>query len=305
MLLSSLDVTMPPKEFSNDDIADVLDRIADLLEAKDANPHRIRAYRDGAASVRNTEEEIADWVQGGEFDRLRELPGIGSGLTGVISTYVKTGRSDVLDRLQGEVSPPDLFMQVPGIGEELAHRLHEELHVNTLEDLERAAYDGRLAQVNGFGEKRVQAVRVGLAGMLSSTGQRINRWVETGEEANGNGRPKVGTLLEIDAEYREKARADELRKIAPKRFNPDKKAWLPIMNVERNDWVCTALYSNTAQAHKLGTTHDWVVIYYERDNRESQATVVTKLNSPMKGKRVVRGREVECQQYYDQLEQSA
>jgi DNA polymerase (family X) len=64
---------------------------------------------------------------------------------------VKTGRSDVLDRLQGEVSPIDLFVQVPGIGEELAQRVYEELKVNTLEDLERAAYDGSLQQVEGFG----------------------------------------------------------------------------------------------------------------------------------------------------------
>jgi hypothetical protein len=157
-----------------------------------------------------------------------------------------------------------------------------------------------LQKVEGFGSKRVRAVQVGLAGMLSSTGQRISRWVEKGEEPNGNGRPKVETLLEVDAEYRKKAKADELRKIAPKRFNPDNEAWLPVLNVERDGWVFTALYSNTPQAHKLETTHDWVVIYYERDGREGQATVVTKLNNPMKGKRVVRGREVECQQFYEQ-----
>ena len=287
-------------EVSNNKIADMLDRIAELLDAKDANPHRVRAYRDGATSVRNTKEPIADWVREGEMDRLRALPGIGSGLARVISTYVKTGRSNVLDRLQGEVSPTDLFVQVPGIGEELAQRVHEELKVDTLEDLERAAYDGSLQKVEGFGSKRVRAVQVGLAGMLSSTGQRISRWVEKGEEPNGNGRPKVETLLEVDAEYRKKAKADELRKIAPKRFNPDNEAWLPVLNVERDGWVFTALYSNTPQAHKLETTHDWVVIYYERDGREGQATVVTKLNNPMKGKRVVRGREVECQQFYEQ-----
>jgi hypothetical protein len=288
------------KEVSNNDIADVLDQIADLLDAKDANPHRIRAYRDGATSVRNTDEPVADWIREGEMNRLHGLPGIGSGLSAVIATYVKTGRSDVLDRLQGEVSPVDLFVQVPGIGEELAQRVYEELKVNTLEDLERAAYDGSLQQVEGFGSKRIRAVQVGLAGMLSSTGQRISRWVETGEKPNSNGRPKVETLLEVDAEYRKKAKADALHKIAPKRFNPDNEAWLPVLNVERDGWVFTALYSNTPQAHKLETTHDWVVIYYERDSREGQATVVTKLNNPMKGKRVVRGREVECQQFYEQ-----
>lgn len=293
---------MALKEVSNEDIADMLERIADLLDAKDANPHRIRAYRDGASSVRDTKDQIADWVIEGNSERLRELPGIGSGLVRVISTFVKTGRSDVLDRLEGEVSPTDLFIQVPGIGEELAQRVYEELKVNTLEELERAAYDGSLQEVAGFGQKRIQAVRVSLAGMLSGTGQRIARWVETGEETSENGRPSVKTLLKVDAEYRKKAKAGELRKIAPKRFNPDNEAWLPILNVERNGWAITALYSNTAQAHKLGYTDDWVVIYYERDGREGQATVVTKLNSPLKGKRVVRGREVECQRYYDRLE---
>jgi DNA polymerase (family X) len=76
---------MTLKEDSNDDIADVLDRIADLLDAKDANPHRVRAYRDGATSVRNTHEPITDWVREGEIDRLHAFPGIGSGLSRVIA----------------------------------------------------------------------------------------------------------------------------------------------------------------------------------------------------------------------------
>jgi hypothetical protein len=55
------------------------------------------------------------------------------------------------------------------------------------------------------------------------------------------------------------------------------------------------LFSNTARAHDLGRTHDWVVIYfYDDDHRESQCTVVTETHGPMTGKRVVRGREAEC-----------
>jgi DNA polymerase (family X) len=61
------------------------------------------------------------------------------------------------------------------------------------------------------------------------------------------------------------------------------------------------VFEHSLRRTSWDTTHDWVVIYYERDNREGQATVVTKLNNPMKGKRVVRGREVECQRYYEQL----
>ena len=139
----------------------------------------------------------------------------------------------------------------------------------------------------------------GLSGLLNPARQRVARPADGNEK--GNERPSVETLLKVDSEYREKARAGKLRKISPKRFNPDNEAWLPILNTERNRWSFTALYSNTALAHNLGTTHDWVVIYYERDSHDGQATVITKKNSPLKGRRVIRGREVECQTYYEQL----
>jgi len=89
-----------------------------------------------------------------------------------------------------------------------------------------------------------------------------------------------------------------LRKIAPKRFNPEGKAWLPILHTGREDWHFTVLFSNTAQAHKLNKTDDWVVIFYEKDGVEDQATVVTETRDELKGKRVVRGREQECKKYY-------
>ena len=76
------------------------------------------------------------------------------------------------------------------------------------------------------------------------------------------------------------------------------------MHVEREGWHFTVLFSNTARAHQLGTTRDWVVIYYDRDGAEGQATVVTKQEGPLAGRRVVRGRESACRRYYDQ-EQAA
>ena len=86
-----------------------------------------------------------------------------------------------------------------------------------------------------------------------------------------------------------------LPRIAPKRFNPDGKAWLPVLHTDRADWHFTALYSNTARAHELGRTNDWVVLYYyDGDHREGQCTVVTETHGPLAGARVVRGRESEC-----------
>ena len=95
------------------------------------------------------------------------------------------------------------------------------------------------------------------------------------------------------------AYAGALPTIAPKRFNPDGKAWLPILHTSRGSWHFTALYSNTALAHELYKTHDWVVIYaYNDHHAEQQCTVVTETRRHLYGRRVVRGRESQCAAYY-------
>jgi hypothetical protein len=148
----------------------------------------------------------------------------------------------------------------------------------------------------------VEGVKVSLAGMLSGAALRRLRRAGSGKSDTQLKAPDVGTLLDVDEEYRRKAEAGELRTIAPKRFNPENEAWLPILNTERGDWQFTALFSNTARAHELGKTDDWVVLYYERDDREDQATVVTETHGPLEGKRVVRGREDACRRYYERQE---
>jgi hypothetical protein len=108
--------------------------------------------------------------------------------------------------------------------------------------------------------------------------------------------PSVALLLEIDREYRDKAAAGRLPLIAPRRFNPQGKAWLPVLHAHRGDWHLTALFSNTERAHELGHTHDWVVIYfYDGDHREGRCTVVTETHGEQAGRRVVRGREWETE----------
>lgn len=283
---------MPGETPTNDEIADVLDRIADLLEAQEANPHRVRAYRNGADSIRAADRPVADIARQEGSEALEALPGIGEGLSTVIASYVNTGRSVLLEQLQGEVRPEDLFARVPGIGRTLAHRVASTLGIRSLEELETAAHDGRLEQVEGFGPKRVRAVQLGLEGFLRQSGRR--------RRAQRDERPGVDVLLQIDEEYRRKAEAGTLQTIAPRRFNPSGEAWLPIMHADRAGWHFTALYSNTARAHQLGKTHDWVVIYYNRDGAEGQGTVVTKQDGPLAGRRVVRGRESECRRYYEQ-----
>jgi DNA polymerase (family 10) len=285
-------------ELTNEDVADVLDRMADLLKAQDANPFRVRAYRDAASTVRAADRSIADLVRRHGEDGLEDLPGIGKSLASAIEELVTTGRLGMLERLQGEVSPEGLFKIVPGIGEDLAKRIHAELGVETLEDLEQAANDGRLAKVPGFGERRVRAVRETLDAMLRRSTRRRARLARERDHKPGKDRPSVAAILAVDAEYRARADAGRLRKIAPKRFNPEGKAWLPIFHAERDGFSFTALYSNTARAHELGKTGDWVVIYFERDGREGQCTVVTEHQGKLAGERVVRGREAECLDHY-------
>jgi hypothetical protein len=86
--------------------------------------------------------------------------------------------------------------------------------------------------------------------------------------------------------------------LTPRRFNPEGRAWLPVLHTEREGWSFHVLFSNTARAHQLGMTHDWVVIFWERDGDENQCTVVTEPRGPLRGRRVVRGREGECARLY-------
>lgn len=106
--------------------------------------------------------------------------------------------------------------------------------------------------------------------------------------------PGVDLLLEVDREYRESARAGTLPLIAPRRQNPEHKAWLPVLHACRGARHFTALFSNTQRAHMLHRVYDWVVIFCE----ENQYTVVTERRGALAGRRVVRGREPECARYY-------
>ncbi len=288
---------VPTFQRSNAEIANQLDEIARLLEIQGANPFRVRAYRDAAVQVRAADRPLAGIVRDRGPEALEEIPDIGESLAAVIAEIVRQGRSNLLDRLRSDVEPTAVFEQLPGIGDELAQRIVDHLDVTTLPELEQAAHDGRLAQVPGFGDERVRNVQIALAGLLSPSARLPLR--------SSAPQPPVGLLLEIDKLYRQRAAAGELRKIAPKRFNPDGEAWLPIMELDRAGWHFTALYSNTARAHELDKTHDWVVIYYQRrdrreDGAEDQCTVVTETHGPLEGQRVVRGREPETRRYYQQ-----
>jgi hypothetical protein len=281
------------RRIDNEEVADVLDRVADLLEVQRAEAFRVRAYRRGADTCRELDRPLREILDAEGVAGLDRLPAIGRSLASSIAEYLHTGRLVLLDRLEGQVAPEDLLTTVPTVGEELAHRIYAALGIDSLEGLELAAHDGRLAQLPGLGRRRVEAIRSAVGALLDRAGRRRARRLRD-REAPRPPRPSVAAILEVDAEYRRAAAADELRKIKPRRFNPDGEAWLPILHVQREEWAFTVHYSNSAKAHRLDRTRDWVIVIGERDGVEDRATVVTEYRGPRAGRRVVRGREQEC-----------
>ncbi len=280
----------------NQQIADWLRQAADLLAAQGANPFRVSAYRHAAECVARWPESVAAIHAREGRKGLDALPGIGEGLANAIAEMLTTGRWGRLERLRGSIDPVALFQTVPGIGGGLARRIHDTLHVDTLEALELAAHDGRLESVPGVGHRRAAAIRATLTDLLDH--RRLRLPAPSSAKPH---EPPVALVLDVDREYREKAQAGTLPAIAPKRFNPEGTAWLPVLHAARGEWHFTALYSNTARAHELGHMRDWVVIYcYDDQHMERQHTVVTETHGALVGRRVVRGREAECRDYYAQ-----
>jgi predicted flap endonuclease-1-like 5' DNA nuclease len=273
----------------NSEVARHLDEVALLLEQQDASPFRVRAYRTAAATVRTLPVSVAALYHDVGLDGLEQIPGVGRAIARAIRDLLIRGRLPLLDHLRGEADPEALLATIPGIGPAFAERLHQQLGIETLEALELAAHDGRLAVLDGFGPKRLAMVTAALA-------QRLGRVRH--EPDSGATPPPVAELLEVDREYRDQADAGRLPTIAPRRFNPGHRSWLPVLHQVRGPRHYTALYSNTARAHHLNRTHDWVVIYSDGDREEHQATVVTARTGPLAGHRIVRGREPECAAFY-------
>ncbi len=279
-------------EIVNATVARRLEEVAALLEEQAANPFRVQAYRRAAEVIRGERRPVTEIIAKEGAVGLRKLPGIGEGLSRSVRDLVKTGRLPMLERLRGAADPVALLSSVTGVGRVTADRLHHDLGINTLEELETAAHDGRLSVVLGLGPKRIAGIMDSLEARLGRLRKGTPSAMESHEE------PPVSEVLDIDREYRERAARGDLRRIVPRRMNPAKEAWLPVLHTERGARHYTALFSNTPRAHELGKTRDWVVLYYDADGSERQCTVITSERGSLRGKRIVRGREEECVRYY-------
>jgi DNA polymerase (family X) len=281
----------------NTDIAGRLDEVANIFKEQGANRFRVQAYRRAANVLRHLSRSVADIFREQGLEGLEQIPEIGASIARAIRDILLHGRLAMLDRLRGESRPIAILASVPGIGKVYAWRLHDDLGIETLEDLELAAHDGRLEHYPGIGAKR-------LAGIRDSVAQRLGRIRRQSMPTpaplrSALQKPPVSELLDVDREYHDKAGAGSLKKIAPRRFNPEGEAWLPIMHTARNGRHYTALFSNTARAHELGKTRDWVVLFCDNGDTEHRFTVITSEFGRLEGRRIVAGREAECEKYYE------
>jgi hypothetical protein len=275
----------------NELAAERLREAAVLLATQGANPFRAAAYRRAADAVADLNQDLRDLLEAGGVKALQDIPGVGERIANALAELVRTGRWSYLERLRGSAEPHDVFCTVPGVGPALAKRLHETLDVDTLEQLEAALHERNGRKVPGIGPRRLAILRSALGQMLGRI--RAIRMAPPNE-------PPVEVWLDVDREYRAKVEADELRKIAPKRFNPQAEPWLPILHTRRGQWDFTALFSNSARAHELGKIRDWVIIYcHADDGGEAQRTIVTETRGPLADQRVVRGRERESLSAYE------
>ncbi len=153
---------------TKDEIIEVLENIARLLELKGENAFKVRAYENGARALESTSQDLATLVA---EDRLGELDGIGKALVDKITALVTTGRLEYYEKLREEF-PPDIFtlFELQGLGPKKIKALHDVLGVSSIAQLARACRDGRVAALAGFGTKTAEKILQAIEERKRNTG---------------------------------------------------------------------------------------------------------------------------------------
>lgn len=146
----------------NQEIAKIFNEIAGLLEIKNDNPFRIRAYRRAALNVEGLTRNVEDLSE----DELLEVPGVGKELAAKIAEYIKTGNIAAHEELKKEIPQIVLDLEsVPGLGPKTAMLLHEKLHIKSIDELAKLAEEHKLAGLPGIKGKTEENILKGI-GML-------------------------------------------------------------------------------------------------------------------------------------------
>lgn len=155
----------------NTDIAEVLEKMANLLEIKGENRYRIRAYRQAAQTIKNLSKSVSDMVS--EKENLSSLPNIGKDLAGKVKKILKKGTFPELKRIEKKV-PPDLnkIMRISGLGGKGVKKIYDKLKIKNIKDLKNAAREGKVREISGFGKKTEKSILEGIEN-IESTGKRL------------------------------------------------------------------------------------------------------------------------------------
>jgi DNA polymerase (family X) len=177
----------------NRDVAGIVNEIADILDIEGENQFRIRSYRNAARTVSDLSGNVSEMVERGED--LSELTGVGKDLAGKIREIVETGSLKQLEQLRRE-TPPRLrdLMSIGSLGPKRVKQLHEELGIDGPEDLEKAARQGKVREIEGFGEKTEQKILRDVEKVKEGAGERRFLWSEMEEYAE----PLVAYLEEAE-----------------------------------------------------------------------------------------------------------
>src|SRR5437762_2792070 len=156
----------------NPDIARLFDEVADLLEIQEANPFRVRAYRNAARTIRDFPEPIAERVRSGA-KHLTDIPGIGEDLAEKITDIVTTGELPLRKQLAAKL-PAGLLdlLRIPGLGPKRVKLLYKKLKVKSAADLAKVLDAGKVQKLKGFGPKMEEKMRAGL-GQAQVTERRM------------------------------------------------------------------------------------------------------------------------------------
>ncbi|HEY3663442.1 MAG TPA: DNA polymerase/3'-5' exonuclease PolX [Chthoniobacterales bacterium] len=155
-------------EIKKEQIIDVLETIATLLELQEENPFKIRAYTNAARSIETWGGNLRELA---EQDRLQEIPGVGQAIAGKISELVLTGESKFFDELRAKFPPGILeLFGLPGLGAKKIKALYEKLQVGSIADLKKACAEGRVAELPGFGKTTQEKLALTITNRAKQTG---------------------------------------------------------------------------------------------------------------------------------------
>ena len=189
---------------TKNEIAEVLAEIGTLLELKGENPFKVRAYQTGARALEAIEEaELGRLIAEAKLETVK---GIGEALAQKITELHTTGRLGFFDKLKASIEPGlEEMLQIPGLGPKKIRALHTKLGVASIADLTKACTDGRVAELEGFGEKTKEKILAGIKNR-EAYGKRHMWW-----EANEVAAPIVAGLRKLPAVKRAEA-AGSLRR---------------------------------------------------------------------------------------------